>query len=80
MMPEEKPREPRLERALEQENIPKAIRAVKANRGAAGVDGMQVGELEAHLQKHWEAIKTKLQNIARLKIRELFVDVFVGVF
>jgi RNA-directed DNA polymerase len=62
MMPEEKPEEPTLEGALEQQNILEATRAVKANRGAAGVDGMGVGELEVHLRKHWETIKSKLQK------------------
>jgi group II intron reverse transcriptase/maturase len=37
-----------------------ALAAVKRNRGAAGIDRMEVGQLPAHLDAHWEKIRTKL--------------------
>jgi RNA-directed DNA polymerase len=49
-----------MEAVLERENLRAAYLAVKANRGAPGIDGMGVGEMKAHLQKHWESIAAKL--------------------
>ena len=37
-----------------------AYLAVKANKGAPGVDGMSIVEAESHLREHWESIKGKL--------------------
>jgi RNA-directed DNA polymerase len=52
---------PLLERMLERPNMLRALRRVESNRGAAGVDGMGVGELRAHLRLHWEAIREQLR-------------------
>ncbi len=41
-----------LERALERGNMRRALQRVERNRGAPGVDGMEVGELRSHLQVH----------------------------
>lgn len=40
----------------------KALQAVEANRGAAGMDGMEVGQLRSYLQKRWAGIKEQLLN------------------
>lgn len=56
-------REPDLiERMLERGNMLRALQAVTANGGAAGVDGMEVGELRNHLQTHWAETKGQILN------------------
>ena len=42
------------------DNLQAALQRVKRNKGSAGVDGMSVGELPAHLKLHWPAIKAQL--------------------
>ena len=49
-----------LEAVLSRENLNAAWLAVKANRGAAGVDGLDVGASLIHLRAHWEIILAKL--------------------
>jgi RNA-directed DNA polymerase len=49
-----------LEAVLSKENMQEAWLAVKANGGAPGVDGRDIGETEAQLRKHWEEIRAKL--------------------
>ena len=44
----------------EQENLKKALAQVMRNKGAAGIDGMTVGELPAYLKEHWLAIRAQL--------------------
>jgi len=56
-------REPEtLERVLERGNMLKAMQAVIANRGAAGVDGLEVSELRDYLREHWLGIKEQILN------------------
>ena len=49
-----------LKRALGRSNMLRALRRVRRNRGAPGVDGMTVDELPKYLKKHWPAIRTHL--------------------
>jgi RNA-directed DNA polymerase len=49
------------ERMFSQANLLKALERVERNKGAAGVDGMQVEELAEHLKKHWPSIRAKLE-------------------
>lgn len=49
-----------LEAVLSRENMRVAWAAVKANAGAAGVDGKGIAETEAHLARHWPTIRDKL--------------------
>ncbi len=49
-----------MEEVVAEENLRQALRAVKRNRGAAGIDRMPTTELEAHLGKHWAKIREKL--------------------
>src|SRR5437868_9068614 len=51
---------PSMEAVLERENLKKALARVKRNKGAAGVDGMTVGELPAYLKEHWLTIRAQL--------------------
>lgn len=48
------------ERIFSYANMQRALQQVKANRGAAGVDGMTIEELSEHLHKHWPSIRAKL--------------------
>jgi len=49
-----------LERVLERENLFRALKQVRKNGGAPGVDGMKVDELPDHLKTSWVAIKGQL--------------------
>jgi RNA-directed DNA polymerase len=49
-----------LETVFSRENMRTAWAAVKANAGAAGVDGKGIAETEAHLATHWPTIREKL--------------------
>ena len=49
-----------MESILERENMHRAYKQVKSNKGAAGVDGMTVGQLGSYLDHHWEKIKASL--------------------
>ena len=49
-----------MERVLEASNLRRALRQVRRNRGAPGVDGMTVDDLVAHLTTHWPAIRAAL--------------------
>jgi len=51
-----------MEEVCERENLKKALRRVKANKGSAGVDGMTVGEITSYLKQHWLAIREQLLN------------------
>lgn len=44
------------------DNLVKAYKRVKANKGKAGVDGMEVGELGVYLNGNWKRIGQELQN------------------
>jgi RNA-directed DNA polymerase len=49
-----------IEEACEKENVKEALRRVKANTGAAGVDGMSVKELPGYLRENWQRLKEQL--------------------
>jgi RNA-directed DNA polymerase len=51
---------PSMEDVVERENLKIALAQVKRNKGAAGVDGMSVGDLTAHLKEHWPTIRAQL--------------------
>ena len=51
---------PSMEAALQPGNLKKALARVRRNRGAAGVDGMTVGDLGAHLRSHRPGIRFRL--------------------
>lgn len=54
------PSEVIIEAVVERENMVAAYGRVMSNKGAAGVDGMPVDELKAHLDEHWPRIKGEL--------------------
>lgn len=49
-----------MEEVCERGNCEQALKRVKANKGAAGVDGMTVRELPQYLKQHWPAIREQL--------------------
>jgi RNA-directed DNA polymerase len=51
-----------LEEMLRRETMLSALRRVKQNAGAAGVDGMTVDELDAYLREHWLRIREELRS------------------
>src|SRR5437660_1674446 len=49
-----------MEQVVGDENVAAAVKAVKRNQGAPGIDRMTTTELEGHLQAHWPKIRAKL--------------------
>ena len=49
-----------MEEIVERENLKDALRRVKANKGAPGVDAMTVDQLGDYLIQHWPAIREQL--------------------
>ncbi|MBI5601262.1 MAG: group II intron reverse transcriptase/maturase [Gemmatimonadetes bacterium] len=49
-----------LERVLERGNLQRALKRVRQNKGAAGVDGMTVEQLPAYLRVHWPRLREEL--------------------
>ncbi len=49
-----------MEAVCERENLKKALRRVKANKGSPGVDGMTVEQLPDYLRAHWPQHREEL--------------------
>ena len=49
-----------MEQVVMEENLDRALQAVKRNQGAPGIDHMTTAQLEDHLQAHWPKIRAKL--------------------
>ncbi|HHO0203389.1 group II intron reverse transcriptase/maturase (plasmid) [Klebsiella quasipneumoniae] len=49
-----------MEAICEPVNLRQALKRVKANKGAAGADGMSVSELPEHLRHNWPELKAQL--------------------
>ncbi|WP_250480114.1 MULTISPECIES: group II intron reverse transcriptase/maturase [unclassified Caballeronia] len=49
-----------LEAALTRENLKRAFKRVRANKGAAGVDGLDIDQTARHLVTAWPAIREQL--------------------
>ena len=49
-----------LEKILSKENMTRAFKRVKANKGASGIDGMRVDELQPCLKDAWPKIKAEI--------------------
>jgi RNA-directed DNA polymerase len=49
-----------MEIILERENISRALKQVRGNKGAPGIDGMTVDQLPSYLRRHWAKIKAAL--------------------
>jgi RNA-directed DNA polymerase len=55
-----------LERILSRENMAKAWRRVKANKGAPGVDGISIEQFPDHTRPQWKAIRASLVTVTYL--------------
>jgi RNA-directed DNA polymerase len=51
---------PSMEGVVDRENLRKALARVKRNKGSAGIDGMTVDKLSAHLKENWPTIRAQL--------------------
>jgi RNA-directed DNA polymerase len=51
-----------MEEVCQRDNLVKALKRVKANRGSPGVDGMKVEEFPDYLKEHWPRIREQLLN------------------
>ena len=49
-----------MEEVVRKENLIRALKRVRANKGAPGVDGMTVDQLRDHLREHWTRIREQL--------------------
>ena len=49
-----------MERALERDNMIRALQRVEKNKGAAGIDGMTTKQLRPHIRENWNQIKQQL--------------------
>ena len=51
-----------LEKILSDENIKTAYKRVYANKGAGGVDGVTINELEEYMRANWKGIKQQIRE------------------
>ena len=51
-----------LEKILSEDNIKTAYKRVYANKGAGGVDGITINEIEIYMQEHWQGIKQQIRE------------------
>ena len=49
-----------MELVVERENLLRALKRVKQNKGSSGIDGMSVGELSSYLKQEWRRIREEL--------------------
>jgi RNA-directed DNA polymerase len=49
-----------MEEVCERENLKRALRRVKSNKGSPGIDGMTVEQLPGYLKQYWPAIREQL--------------------
>ena len=49
-----------MEEVCKRENVERALKRVRANKGSPGVDGMTVEKLPVYLKEHWSGIRAQL--------------------
>jgi len=50
-----------LEKILNNRNMNEAYKKVCANKGAGGVDGMELEELDKYIRENWNSIKEQIR-------------------
>ena len=53
-----------LEDVLTDSNLSEAFKAVKRNKGSAGIDGRDIKATQQHLKQHWHQIEAKLRSVS----------------
>jgi group II intron reverse transcriptase/maturase len=51
-----------LDKVLERVNLHRALKQVRQNKGAPGIDGMTVDALPKYLKEHWPSVRQQLVN------------------
>jgi group II intron reverse transcriptase/maturase len=51
-----------MEEVVRRENLLKALKRVRGNKGSAGIDGMTVNELKCFLKERWPSLRQQLLN------------------
>jgi RNA-directed DNA polymerase len=51
-----------LEETLTSDNLARAWKRVKANKGAPGIDGMTIQDFPAHARAHWSAVRQQIRE------------------
>ena len=51
-----------LEKILDNRNMNEAYKKVCANKGAGGVDGMELEELDGYIRENWNSIREQIRN------------------
>lgn len=51
-----------LEEILSKDNMRRAYKKVKANKGASGIDGIGYNEIDEYLKENWETIKDRIRR------------------
>jgi group II intron reverse transcriptase/maturase len=51
-----------MDEILSRENMAQAYKKVKANKGASGVDGISVDEIQEYLKENWPGIKERIKQ------------------
>src|SRR5690606_8294514 len=49
-----------MEKVVERDNLIRALKRVRSNKGSPGIDGMRVEELPEYLRENWERIRAEL--------------------
>lgn len=64
-----------MEMILSKENMEKAIKSVKSNKGAPGVDKMTVNEIDNYFNKHMDEVKTSIMSkkYKPLPVRRVYI-------
>lgn len=64
-----------MEMILSKENMEKAIKSVKSNKGAPGVDKMTVNEIDDYFNKHMDEVKTSIMSkkYKPLPVRRVYI-------
>lgn len=51
-----------LDQILDRQNMNQALKKVYANKGAAGVDGIRVEEIDKYIRENWQEIKSQIKE------------------